>query len=119
MIKPVYRFRATPATRRRGPSVEEFFFELGGFTGALRRIIRGWQRPFTLNQLKIELHHRHPKIIPAEFQVEDIVEWFVFSKQIEHLNDGSYRRLEFRPRFKSVTVIMAPKSKPQLHFTFH
>lgn len=63
MRQQVQRFRTAPAKRQRGPSVEEFFFKMGGFTGALRRIINGWERPFTLNQLKIELHRQHPKII--------------------------------------------------------
>ncbi len=118
MIKHVQRNRTALANRRSGPSLEEFFFKNGGFTGAIRRIVRGWERPFTLNQLKVELHRRHPKIIPAEFQVEDIVEWFVFSKQIECLEDGSYRRLDFRLHFKSATVVKIRKQKPQLVFTF-
>ena len=108
-------FKTAPAKRRRGPSVEEFFFKMGGFTGALRRIIRDWERPFTVNQLKIELHRRHPKIIPAEHQVEDIVEWFVFSKQIESIDEGTFRKIPFRA--KPIKAEPVPR-RPQLNFVF-
>jgi hypothetical protein len=86
----------TPFKRRPSPSLEVLIFKMGAFHGAIRRIVAGWYRPFTINQLKIELHRRHPALIPDRYQVEDIVKDMVERGLLIRLGDGLYQRRELR-----------------------
>lgn len=88
--------RNTPIKRRPSPSLEVLVFKMGAFHGAIRRIVAGWYRPFTLNQLKIELHRRYPTLIPARHQIEDIIKDMVERGRIVRLGDGLYQRQELR-----------------------
>lgn len=83
---------ATSTTRRRGPSLEVLFFKMGGFTGAVRRIVSKWDRPFTANQVKVAIVRTHPELLPAQFQIEDILAVMVERGAIVQLADGSYQR---------------------------
>jgi hypothetical protein len=84
----------TPIRRRPSPSLEVLVFKMGAWHGAIRRILAGWHRPFTINQLKIELHRRYPALIPARHQVEDIVKVMVERGALVRLGDGLYQRRE-------------------------
>jgi hypothetical protein len=86
----------TPIKRRPSPSLEVLVFKMGAFHGAIRRIVAGWNRPFNINRLKIELHRRYPTMIPDRYQVEDIVKVMVERGALIRLGDGLYQRNQAR-----------------------
>lgn len=87
-------FRAIAPTgkRRRGPSLEVLFFKMGGFTGAVRRVISRWGRAFTANQVKVAIVRAHPELLPPQFQIENILAVMVERGSLVQLADGSYQR---------------------------
>lgn len=99
---------------RKGPSLEVLFFKMGGFSGAVRRIIAPWKRPFTANQVKVALVRRHPEMIPGEFQIEDILEWMVVQKRLQRVDERSYQHSA--RKMIPVKIHISPR-KLQLHFT--
>lgn len=101
--------------RRRGPSLETLIFKMGGFNGAVRRIIDGWDRPFTVNQIKVAIVRRHPELIPADFQIEDIIAELARIRKIERVEENTYRHAVNHLKFTKATV---SRGKRQLKFTF-
>lgn len=65
---------------------------MGGTAGMVRRIIYGWNRPFTINQIKVAFHRRHPGLIPGDFQIEDIIVLMVERGMLVRIGDGYYQR---------------------------
>lgn len=103
---------------RRGPSLETLIFKMGGFNGAVRRIINPWDRPFTVNQVKVALVRKYPELIPADFQIEDIVSELVRIRKIERVDESTFRHARHTvtyPKFIKATV---SRRKRQLKFIF-
>lgn len=91
---------------------------MGGTAGMVRGIIAGWQRPFTINQLKIAFHRRHPDLNLGDCQVDDIIEAMVRSTNLERIDESTFRRARHRvvyPKFVKATVSVR---KRQLKFIF-
>ena len=68
------------------------FLKMGGVTGMVRRIVYRWQRPFTVNQLKVVFHRQHPELMPGDFQIDDIVAFMTERGYLVAMGDGSYQR---------------------------
>jgi hypothetical protein len=85
-------FRNAPGgDGRRIPSFKAFL-KMGGVTGMVRRIVYRWNQPFTVNQLKVAFHHRHPELIPGDHQIEDIVALMAERRFLIRMGDGSFQR---------------------------
>jgi len=106
-----------PYRRGREISLETLIFKMDGFHGAVRRVIQGWDRPFTLNQVKVELVRRYPALIPPDGQIQGILEWMVRRGRIEQLQDGSFQRITHRSRFAPVIKSARRPRKPQLELS--
>lgn len=104
--------------RRSGPSLETLIFKMGGFNGAVRRVIAHWERPFTVNQVKVAIVRRHPELLPADSQIEDIVVWLVKIGKLERIDESTFRHA--LPAAKSPKFIGTKMSRRerQLRFLF-
>lgn len=76
---------------RRVPSFQSFL-KMGGAYGMVRRIIQGWNHPFTINQLKIAFHRRHPELLLGDYQIDDMLAFMAERRLLIQLADGSYQR---------------------------
>jgi hypothetical protein len=103
----------TQQKRQRGPSLETLIFKMGGFNGAVRRVISKWERPFTANQVKVAIVRRHPELLPANFQIEDILSELARIRNLERVDESTYRHA--RPKFVKAEV---SKGIRQLKLTF-
>jgi hypothetical protein len=104
--------------RRRGPSLETLIFKMGGFNGAVRRIIARCERPFTVNQIKVAIVRRHPELIPAQSQVEDILAELVRTRKLESTDEGSYRPVKHQVHYPKFIQARVSHRKHQLKFIF-
>lgn len=92
MIRTISKRNGAPARGARQPSLEELFFKMGGFTGAVRRVTARWHRPFNANQVKIAIVRRHLAMIPSDTQIENILEVMAERGRLIRLGDGTYQK---------------------------
>lgn len=103
-------------SRNRNYDLETLVFKMGGVSGAARRIINSWHRPFSINELKVALHRKHPELIPGDGQIEGVIERMIRSNKITYTADRRFRRLNQPTRIPAKVQIRVSKGKRQLHF---
>jgi len=103
---------ASVAAGRRMLSFKSFQ-RSGGTAGMIREIIYGWKHPFTVNQLKITFHRRHPELVLGDFQIDDIIQQMVERGTLSRDSEGRLRR---SPKPERRLVIKLRVSKPQMLF---
>lgn len=95
------RKHALAQDRQRVPSFKAYL-RMGGIVGMVRGIISGWERPFTVNQVKIAFHYRFPALNPGDFQIDDILSLMVKRGYLERSEDGSFQKAVRKPVLRIV-----------------
>jgi hypothetical protein len=94
-MRPTHTLNHASAFTGRRVVTFKAYLKMGGTAGMVRRIIAGWKHPFNVNQMKVTFHRRHPEIIPADRQIDDILAFMAERRQLVRLADGSYQRPHF------------------------
>ncbi len=92
----IYKIKKASALRsRRGPSLEDLVFRMGGVAGAVRRIVHRSPRPLTMNQIHARIQQQHPALRPARSQVEDTIQDLVAHGRVEFKHNASNVRVHY------------------------
>lgn len=73
--------------------LEFLVFKLGGVAGAIRRIVYRWRGLFTSSLIRFELARKYPLLEPAQYQIQDTLEWMEKCNRIQCVLVNTWEKL--------------------------